>query len=95
MAAPNLLFGKPTPTAARVIKIGFVGPRTGALAHFDEGKDFVLSEIRKRVSMGLVLNSMIRNVEIIEKDSESNSNRAAEIASGLIKSDRLNNNRRT
>ena len=37
MAAPNLLLGKPTPTAARVIKIGFVGPRTGALAHFGEG----------------------------------------------------------
>jgi branched-chain amino acid transport system substrate-binding protein len=89
MAAPNLLFGKPTPTAARVIKIGFVGPRTGALAHFGEGNDFVLSEIRKRVSMGLVVNSMNHNVEIIEKDSESNSNRAAEIASGLIKSDRV------
>jgi branched-chain amino acid transport system substrate-binding protein len=89
MAAPNLLFGKPAPTAARVIKIGFVGPRTGALAHFGEGNDFVLSEIRKRVSMGLVVNSMNHNVEIIEKDSESNSNRAAEIASGLIKSDRV------
>jgi len=72
-----------------VIKIGSVGPRTGALAHFGEGNDFVLSEIRKRVSMGLVVNSMNRNVEIIEKDSESNSNRAAEIASGLIKSDRV------
>ncbi len=89
MAAPNLFFGKPTPTAARVIKIGFVGPRTGALAHFGEGNDFVLSEIRKRVSMGLIVNSMNHNVEIIEKDSESNSNRAAEIASGLIKSDRV------
>ena len=89
MAAPNLLFGKPTPTVARVIKIGFVGPRTGALAHFGEGNDFVLSEIRKRVSRGLIVNSMNHNVEIIEKDSESNSNRAAEIASGLIKSDRV------
>lgn len=89
MAAPKLLFGKPAPTAARVIKIGFVGPRTGALAHFGEGNDFVLSEVRKRVSMGLVVNSMNHNVEIIEKDSESNSNRAAEIASGLIKSDRV------
>ena len=89
MAAPNLLLGTPTPTAARVIKIGFVGPRTGALAHFGEGNDFVLSEIRKRVSMGLVVNSMNHNVEIIEKDSESNSNRATEIASGLIKSDRV------
>jgi branched-chain amino acid transport system substrate-binding protein len=39
--------------------------------------------------MGLVVNSMNHNVEIIEKDSESNSNRAAEIASGLIKSDRV------
>ena len=61
MAAPNLLFGKPTPTVARVIKIGFVGPRTGALAHFGEGNDFVLSEIRKRVSRGLIVNSMTRN----------------------------------
>jgi branched-chain amino acid transport system substrate-binding protein len=89
MAAPNLLLGKPAPTVGRVIKIGFVGPRTGALARFGEGNDFVLSEIRKRLSKGLVVNGANHPVQIIEGDSESNSNRAAEVASGLIRSDRV------
>jgi branched-chain amino acid transport system substrate-binding protein len=86
LAAPNLLLGKLAPSSGRVIKIGFVGPRTGALARFGEGNDFVLSEIRKRISAGLMVNGMNHPVEIIEKDSESNSNRAAEITSSLIKS---------
>src|ERR1035438_2073779 len=58
LAAPNLLLGKLAPSSGRVIKIGFVGPRTGALARFGEGNDFVLSEIRKRISAGLMVNGM-------------------------------------
>jgi branched-chain amino acid transport system substrate-binding protein len=89
MAAPNLLLGKPASAAGRVINIGFVGPRTGALARFGEGNDFVLAAVRKRVSKGLVVNGVNHTVQIIEKDSESNSNRAAEITLGLIKSDQV------
>src|SRR5580704_5471302 len=89
VAAPNLLLGRPTATAGRVIKIGFVSPRTGALARFGEGNDFVLAEIRKQVSKGLIVDNTKHPVQIIEGDSESNSNRAADITSGLIKSDRV------
>jgi len=89
VAAPNLLLGRPAATAGRVIKIGFVSPRTGALARFGEGNDFVLAEIRKQVSKGLIVDNTKHPVQIIEGDSESNSNRAADITSGLIKSDRV------
>ncbi len=89
MAAPSLLLGKPALTLGRVIKIGFVGPRTGALARFGEGNDFILSGIRKVVSTGLAVNGTNHPVQIIENDSESKRNRAAEITTGLIKSDRV------
>ncbi len=89
MAAPNLLLAKPALTGGRVIKIGFAGPRTGALARFGEGNDFILSGIRKVVSGGLVINGTNHGIQIIEQDTESNRNRATEIASGLIKAERV------
>jgi branched-chain amino acid transport system substrate-binding protein len=89
MAAPSLLLGKPAPAAGRVIKIGFAGPRTGALARFGEGNDFVLSGIRKFVSKGLVINGTNHGIQIIEQDTESNRKRATEVASSLIKSEHV------
>ena len=52
-AAPHFLFGKSAGNpASRTLKIGFIGPRTGALARFGEGNDFVLAGIRKAISGG-------------------------------------------
>ena len=89
MAVPSLLLGKADRTMGRVMKIGFVGPRTGALARFGEGHDFTLSGIRKAVSSGIVINDVTHPVQIIDYDSESNIDRAAAITAGLIKSDHV------
>jgi branched-chain amino acid transport system substrate-binding protein len=89
MAAPRLLLGKPGLPLGRVIKIGFVGPRTGALARFGECQDFILSGIRKLVASGLAVNGKNHPIQIIENDSESKRNRAADLATGLIKTERV------
>ena len=44
--APHMLFAKSALAPGRTLKIGFIGPRTGALARFGEGNDFVLQVVR-------------------------------------------------
>jgi branched-chain amino acid transport system substrate-binding protein len=87
--APHMLFGKSARAASRTIKIGFIGPRTGALARFGEGNDFVLAGIRKVIASGIAINGATYPVEIIEKDSQSDQKHASEIAADLIKSDHV------
>lgn len=79
------LIGRPALAAARTIKIGYVSPKSGALAAFAEADDFVLGGVRRAIGDGIVVNGVKYPVEIIEKDSRSDTNRAAEVASELIK----------
>jgi branched-chain amino acid transport system substrate-binding protein len=78
-----------TPAAARPIKIGFVSPKTGALSAFAEADEFVVGGARKLIADGIVINGVKRPVIILEKDSQSNPNRAAEVTSDLIKNDKV------
>ena len=73
----------------RPIKIGLVTPATGPLAIFAEPDAFVLAEFKKAVSGGIKIGSQTHAVEIIVKDSQSNSNRAAEVANELILSSKV------
>ena len=69
---------------ARPIKIGLVTPSTGPLAFFAEADAYVLGEFKKAVGSGLMIGGQTHPVEVIVKDSQSNSNRAAEVANELI-----------
>jgi branched-chain amino acid transport system substrate-binding protein len=89
IAAPHLLLRRLVRTSGRAIKIGFIAPRTGALEHFGEGNEFIVNHIRKLTAGGLVINGVAHPVEILEKDSESNRNKGAEVALNLIKSDHV------
>jgi branched-chain amino acid transport system substrate-binding protein len=89
MAAPHLLLGRPALKTGRAIKIGFVGPRTGALAGFGESNDYIISAVRKAISGGITIGDANHSIQIIEKDSQSNRNRAAAAASELIKMERV------
>lgn len=71
--------------ADRPVKIGYVGPLTGSLAAFTEPDPFVLANIRRAVGSGLTINGQFHPIQIIGKDSRSDPNRAAEVASDLIK----------
>jgi branched-chain amino acid transport system substrate-binding protein len=73
----------PAYAAPRSIKIGLVMPQTGVLAAFCEHMPFVLDELKKAGST-FDNNGSPRPYEIIIRDSQSNPNRAAEVAQDLI-----------
>jgi len=88
-AAPAVLKFTRAYAANPTIKIGHVSPRTGPLAGFAEADEHVLENIQKLFSAGLQNNGKNYSVEIISKDSQSNPNRAAEVAADLILNEKV------
>lgn len=64
--------------AAGPVRIGYVSPQTGALAPFAAADEFVLGVARD------ALRKLGQPVEVLVRDSQSNSNRAATVAGELI-----------
>lgn len=89
LAAPAILRVIPAHAQSRTLKIGFVTPRSGPLAGFAEADDFILSQVRQVIGQGITNNGVRYPVEIIVKDSQSNPNRAAEVAAELINGDKV------
>ncbi|WP_218036911.1 ABC transporter substrate-binding protein [Streptomyces hyaluromycini] len=71
-------------SAAATLKIGFVSPRTGAAAGFGEPDAYVLSLARKAFADGLTVGGKKYQVKIIDKDGQSNPQRASQVANDLI-----------
>jgi branched-chain amino acid transport system substrate-binding protein len=66
------------------IKLGYVSPQTGPLAAFAEADKFIIDGfLAASKAAGL-------NYEVVVKDSQSNPNRAAEVAKELIVDDEVN-----
>jgi branched-chain amino acid transport system substrate-binding protein len=87
---PAILRGSPVKAASsKVIKIGHVSPQTGALAPFAEADSFVLGQIKAGLAKGITNGGLTYEVQIISKDSQSNSNRASEVAAELILEDKV------
>jgi len=63
------------------IKLGYVSPQTGPLAAFAEADNFILANFAESAAAA--------DFEIIVRDSQSNPNRAAEVAQELIISDEV------
>ena len=64
--------GRPAFAAAEnVIKIGFVSPRTGALAGFGQTDGYVLDLARKSLAKGLTVGSTTYEVMILDRDTQS------------------------
>jgi branched-chain amino acid transport system substrate-binding protein len=74
----------PAVRAAQSLKIGYVSPQTGPLAPFAEADNFIISSFKNTVKGGVKVGSATLPVEVIVKDSQSNPNRAAEVAKELI-----------
>jgi branched-chain amino acid transport system substrate-binding protein len=88
LAAPMLLTS-PVRAVGRTVKIGMVSPQTGPIAAFGEADQWVLSEARKALAGGITIAGQQHPVEIIYRDSQSNANRASEVAAQLIDSDKV------
>ena len=75
--------------AADTIKIGFVTPLTGPLALFGEADKWTVEQMKQAFKDGISVAGKKYSVEIVIKDSQSNPNRAAEVASDLILKDKI------
>lgn len=89
VSAPAILRHSRAYAETPKLRIGHVSPRTGPLAGFAEADDHILAGISKAFSGGIDNNGRAWAVEIISKDSQSNPNRAAEVASELILKDEV------
>ncbi len=79
----------PAVRAAKSIMLGYVSPQTGPLAAFAQADNFVVSNFLNTVKGGLKIGSATYPVEVVIKDSQSNPNRAAEVAKELIVSNKI------
>jgi branched-chain amino acid transport system substrate-binding protein len=73
----------------KVIKIGFVTPKTGALAGFGEADAFCVEQWKAAAAKGITINGTTYPVEFIVKDSQSDGTRAATVAGDLINNDQI------
>jgi branched-chain amino acid transport system substrate-binding protein len=75
--------------ATKVIKIGQITPETGPIAAFGEPSKWVAEQVSKFLGDGIVVAGEKHRVEILNRDSQSNPNRASEVAAQLINNDKV------
>lgn len=85
IALPHLAFAQ----AGKALKIGFVSPQTGPLAPFGEADKWVLGGINAAFKDGLTIAGKKHPISIVLKDSQSNPNRAGEVANDLLLKDKV------
>jgi branched-chain amino acid transport system substrate-binding protein len=81
LVAATGAFPMPAIAQGAKIKLGYVSPQSGPLAAFAEADNFILSNFAQSAAAS--------EFEIIVKDSQSNPNRAAEVAQELIIDDEV------
>lgn len=72
-----------------VIKIGYIAPKTGAYAGFSDGDGYVLRTMREQFTSGLKIGDKSYRVEILDRDTGSDPQKASKIADELINSDNV------
>jgi branched-chain amino acid transport system substrate-binding protein len=75
--------------ASKVIKIGMITPETGPIAAFGEPSKWVAEGVTKFLGDGIMVAGEKHRVEILNRDSQSNPNRASEVAAQLINNDKI------
>ena len=75
--------------ADKALKVGFVSPRTGALGGFGETDGYVLEVARKALSSGFKIGDQTYQIEILDRDTQSDPSRASQLAKTLINQDKI------
>lgn len=75
--------------AADTLKIGYVSPQTGPLAPFGEADRWVIDQMKAAFKDGITVGGKKYDVQIVLKDSQSNPNRAGEVANDLVLKDKV------
>jgi branched-chain amino acid transport system substrate-binding protein len=79
----------PAIAQAKTIKLGYVSPQTGPLAAFAEADNFIIANFKDASKGGLRIGSTTYAIDVVVRDSQSNPNRAAEVAKELIVRDKV------
>jgi branched-chain amino acid transport system substrate-binding protein len=79
----------PAIAQAKTIKLGYVSPQTGPLAAFAEADNFIIANFKDAIKGGLRIGGTTYAVDVVVRDSQSNPNRAAEVAKELIVRDKI------
>lgn len=66
------------------IRIGFISPRTGPLANFGKTDGFILDQARAALAEGMTIAGKHYQVEIIDRDSQSDPARSSQLTKELI-----------
>lgn len=85
--AVALTFGGPSVFAAgteKVLRIGYLSPRSGPLAAFGVGDPYVLALARKALAKSFTIGGTNYRVEILDRDTQSDPSRASQLANDLI-----------
>jgi len=84
LGLPGLAFGQ-----EKSVKLGFVSPLTGPYALFGETDQYMVDKMRTLLAAGITTGGKTYPVEILVRDSQSNPNKAAELAGNLILKDKV------
>ena len=75
--------------ATDVIKIGYLSPRSGGLASNLAADGYVLDQVRAALKSGLTIGGKTYDVQVLDRDTQSDPKRAGEVAASLITQDRV------
>src|SRR3984885_14657033 len=75
--------------SAGTIKIGLITPATGPLALFGDADGWTVGKVKELLKSGLETSAGRFDVDILVRDSQSNPNRAGEVAGDLILNDKV------
>jgi branched-chain amino acid transport system substrate-binding protein len=71
------------------LKVGFVSPRTGALAGFGEADGFILNLNREKFAKGVTINGKTYSVQILDRDTQSDPARSSQLTKDLINNENV------
>ncbi|MBU6441474.1 MAG: ABC transporter substrate-binding protein [Betaproteobacteria bacterium] len=75
--------------AGTELRIGYISPRTGALAGFGECDPFVLDLVRKKTGGRIEVAGKSYALNILERDTQSDPTRASQLAKQLINDEKV------
>mgnify|MGYP001772845505 CR=1 FL=1 len=87
--APSIVSARRAHAAGGTLRVGYVSPRSGALSQISESDGFVIDAVRDTLGGKLETAAGALDIEIIEKDTQSDPNRAGDMASDLIYQDEV------
>ncbi|MEO8686209.1 MAG: ABC transporter substrate-binding protein, partial [Devosia sp.] len=72
-----------------VIRVGFIGPRSGPLGVFGEGDAFLIEQFNRNMADGVQVGDKRYGIQLVLADTQSDPVRASQVAKDLINGDAI------